>query len=140
MTSLAIAPDLRDPGRGELLRGDCRRGGQARLEPFGEERGDDPGEHVAAARGRQRRSAERDRRARLGRRGDRACPRPSAGRRSRSAPLRRRTASSRCAATQLDAWTPSSRASSPSCGVSTVGAEPLERLELVERVRVDDRR
>ena len=32
---------------------------------------------------------------------------------------------------------PSSRASSPACGVRTVGAAPLERLELPERVGVE---
>ena len=57
MTSLATIPgkplDSRCPGGGDPLRSGCRRGREARLDPFRQEGCNDSGEHVTAAGARE---------------------------------------------------------------------------------------
>ena len=69
-TSLADRSRLRDRARRELLRRRGRGRRRARVDALGEERRDDPGQHVAAAGRGQRGRPERDDEHALARRGD----------------------------------------------------------------------
>ena len=130
---------LRRLDRGALLRGRGGRCGELRLHSLGEERGNDAGQHVAGARGRERRQPER---------ATTSTPRPGAAT-SVSGPLSTttqpnrsaasRTLASRCAAISFDSR-PSRRAELALVRREHARRRPVGRLELEERVRVDDDR
>ena len=115
------------------------RGRALRLHALREERADDARQDVAGARGRERRQAVGARRGRRRPVRRPACRRPSGARRSRT--LGRR--GDRREPVRRDPVGRRRRAGAPArprAASARVGAAPLDRLELAQRVGVDDDR